>query len=70
VARCIFENGAGITPGNRKIPLQPLYAKLRYIMKNCSGVAAISEQYINWSKPFGINGKRPLIFIRPFSWMK
>jgi glycosyltransferase involved in cell wall biosynthesis len=48
--------------GIAKLPLQPLYAKLRYIMKNCSGVAAISEQYINWAKPFGINGKRSAHF--------
>ncbi|HVG41736.1 MAG TPA: glycosyltransferase, partial [Chitinophagaceae bacterium] len=35
-----------------QIPLSPFYRKLKRIMNTCSGLSAISEQYVEWAKTF------------------
>jgi len=35
-----------------QIPLNPFYRKLRRIMNSCSGLTAISNQYLSWAKSF------------------
>ena len=35
-----------------QLPLNPFYRKLRRIMNSCSGLSAISNQYVDWAKTF------------------
>jgi len=45
-----------------RIPLSPLYSKLKEIIKNCSGITAISKQYIDWAKSFSSGNKSTAFF--------
>ncbi|MBD0298632.1 MAG: glycosyltransferase family 4 protein [Flavisolibacter sp.] len=48
--------------GLARIPLSPFYLKLKRIMKNCTGITAISKQYVEWAKAYCSNGKAAAFF--------
>jgi glycosyltransferase involved in cell wall biosynthesis len=47
-----------------KLPLMPLYKKLKTIMSQCTAVTSISEQYISWSAPYR-SASKPTAFFYP-----
>ena len=46
-----------------KVALVPFYNQLKRILKNASGVVAISNQYIKWAKGFGMNIPKAATFL-------
>jgi glycosyltransferase involved in cell wall biosynthesis len=46
-----------------KITLYPMYIQWKSILKNCSGVVAISSEYIDWAKSFNIPIKKTASFL-------
>ena len=44
-------------------PLSPFYKKIKYALSNCSGITAISNQYVNWAKEY--NPNVPTAFFYP-----